>query len=67
MKGIGPHLKKLRNESGVSLNEMARRTKLAKSTLSRIENEVVSPRFHHVVAITKALSLSDKQLLDIIK
>ncbi len=59
---LGDKVRELRRSHGLTLDEVARRTGLAKSTLSKIENEQVSPSFEVVQKLAAGLGIDIPQL-----
>ncbi|MCJ9427980.1 helix-turn-helix domain-containing protein [Kordiimonas marina] len=60
---LGEKIRKLRRERGLSLTQMSDKTDIAQSTLSKIENDVISPGFDKVVSICKGLEVDITDLL----
>lgn len=60
---FGKHLKKLREEKGISLNMLAYENDLNKSTLSRIENGLVDPKLSTLHKIAQGLEISLDKLM----
>lgn len=54
---IGQRLRKLRQENGLTLNTIARRSGISISTLSKIENDKVSPTFANLLKLADAFEL----------
>lgn len=54
---VGRHLKKLREERGLSLSELARRSKIGKGTLSELEGGQRNPTLETLYAITTELGV----------
>lgn len=54
---IGQRLRKLRQENGLTLNTIARRSGISISTLSKIENDKVSPTFANLLKLADAFGL----------
>ena len=59
---LGEKVRELRHSHGMTLDEVSRRTGLAKSTLSKIENEQVSPSFEVVQKLAAGLGIDIPQL-----
>lgn len=59
---LGPKLRQIRQQRGWTLDEMSARSGLAKSTLSKIENEKLSPSFEVIQKLTKGLDIDVPQL-----
>ncbi|EKE02977.1 MAG: transcriptional regulator, XRE family [uncultured bacterium] len=62
-KNFGKHLKKLREEKGISLNMLAYENDLNKSTLSRIENGLVDPKLSTLEKIAQGLEIPLDKLM----
>lgn len=54
---IGSRLRKLRQESGLTLATIAQRSGISTSTLSKIENDKVSPTFANLLRLADAFGL----------
>ncbi len=59
---LGERVRALRRAQNMSLTEAARRAGLARSTLSKIENEQMSPTFEAVRKLARGLGVSVPQL-----
>lgn len=59
---LGKRLKKFRNEKKMTLDELSRRAKVAKATLSRIENGQTPGTLRTHLKICEALAISIKEL-----
>jgi len=59
---LGKRLKQIRLANNLTLEESSRLTGLARSTLSKIENEQISPSFHAVQRLTAGLGIDIPQL-----
>ena len=55
--GIGKKIKKLRQEKGLTLQELSEKTGLSKGLISQIENEQVSPPISTLMKIANGLSV----------
>lgn len=64
-KIFGRHIKKLREEKGLSQDEVAARCRVTKGSLSVIENGNRNFSFSTLLALAKALEVEPKTLLDI--
>lgn len=53
-----------RNERGITLEELEKLTKISRSTLNRIENGQISPRFIHLEKIAEALDVKITDLVE---
>lgn len=60
--GIGAQLKSIRMKNKLTLKEAGKRTNLAPSTLSKIENEQISPTFTVMQKLAKGLNIELPQL-----
>lgn len=54
---VGEKIKEIREEQGVSLEELSRITGMSTSVLSQIENHMLSPSLGAIVKISKALNV----------
>ena len=59
---IGAQLKAIRTKSKLTLEEASKRTGLARSTLSKIENEQISPTFMVMQKLAEGLDIELPQL-----
>lgn len=59
---LGPRLKAIRVGLGLTLEEASQRTGLARSTLSKIENEQISPTFQAMQKLAHGLDIDVPQL-----
>ncbi|WP_434361871.1 XRE family transcriptional regulator [Parasalinivibrio latis] len=59
---LGERLKEIRMANGLTLEEASRLTGLARSTLSKIENEQISPTFQAMQKLANGLSVDIPQL-----
>ncbi|MEH6628089.1 MAG: XRE family transcriptional regulator [Motiliproteus sp.] len=59
---LGKRVKQIRLSNNLTLEEASRRTGLARSTLSKIENEQISPTFSAVQKLAKGLNIDIPQL-----
>lgn len=62
-KKLGQHIKKLRVQKNISLNEFSFSNDLTSSTLSRIENGLVDPKYTTLVKIASAFGIEPHELL----
>ncbi|MGY5848608.1 helix-turn-helix domain-containing protein [Salegentibacter sp. HM20] len=62
---FGKHIKKLREEKGLSQDDVAARCRVTKGSLSVIENGNRNFSFTTLLALAKALEVEPKTLLDI--
>nr|WP_240478367.1 XRE family transcriptional regulator [Photobacterium aquae] len=61
---LGKRLKEIRIASGLTLEEASKRTGLARSTLSKIENEQISPTFQAMQKLALGLEVDIPQLFE---
>ncbi|MEZ8094150.1 helix-turn-helix domain-containing protein [Photobacterium swingsii] len=59
---LGKRLKEIRMSHGLTLEEASKRTGLARSTLSKIENEQISPTFQAMQKLAGGLNVDMPQL-----
>ncbi|CAM3186085.1 helix-turn-helix domain-containing protein [Vibrio rarus] len=59
---LGNKIKLIRNQLGLTLEEASQRTGLARSTLSKIENEQISPTFQAMQKLASGLNIDMPQL-----
>ena len=59
---ISNMLKEIRKKRGITVSELARRTKLSRMTIANIENRKVIPNLDSAIAISREL---DEQVSDI--
>jgi transcriptional regulator with XRE-family HTH domain len=59
---LGQRLKEIRKALGLTLEEASQKTGLARSTLSKIENEQISPTFQAMQKLTSGLQIDMPQL-----
>ncbi|PSW20364.1 XRE family transcriptional regulator [Photobacterium sanctipauli] len=59
---LGKRLKEIRTAHGLTLEEASKRTGLARSTLSKIENEQISPTFQAMQKLASGLDIDIPQL-----
>ena len=59
---LGKRLKEIRMAHGLTLEEASKRTGLARSTLSKIENEQISPTFQAMQKLASGLDIDIPQL-----
>ncbi|MCG6202711.1 helix-turn-helix domain-containing protein [Psychromonas antarctica] len=59
---LGKRLKEIRKSLGLTLEESSKKTGLARSTLSKIENEQISPTFQVMQKLTNGLQIDIPQL-----
>lgn len=61
---VGVNARRLRDEHGISLAQLARRTGIAKSTLSQLESGTANPTLATLQAVANALSVDVSRLFD---
>lgn len=59
---LGKRVREIRLANNLTLEEASRRTGLARSTLSKIENELISPTFQAVQKLASGLNIDIPQL-----
>lgn len=59
---LGDKVKSIRSQLGLTLEEASQRTGLARSTLSKIENEQISPTFQAMQKLASGLNIDMPQL-----
>ncbi|RKE06785.1 XRE family transcriptional regulator [Catellatospora citrea] len=62
-EGVGPRLRHLREQAGISLSELARRANVGKATLSGLENGTRNPTLDTLWSVTAALGVPITTLL----
>ncbi|RJX69689.1 XRE family transcriptional regulator [Vibrio sinensis] len=61
---LGERIKDIRGKLGITLEEASQRTGLARSTLSKIENEQISPTFQAMQKLAHGLQIDMPQLFE---
>ncbi|SDH72593.1 transcriptional regulator, XRE family with cupin sensor [Vibrio xiamenensis] len=61
---LGERIKEIRSRLGLTLEEASQRTGLARSTLSKIENEQISPTFQAMQKLAHGLQIDMPQLFE---
>src|SRR5262249_24043884 len=61
---LGPVLRDLRRKGGLTLQDLSERTGLASSTLSKIENNLISPTYDSILKLADGLGIDIAQLFD---
>ena len=61
---LGQKIKDIRSNLGITLEEASQRTGLARSTLSKIENEQISPTFQAMQKLASGLQIDMPQLFE---
>ncbi len=61
---LGQRLKEVRIQMGLTLEEASKRTGLARSTLSKIENEQISPTFQALQKLSSGLDITIPQIFE---
>jgi len=61
---LGERIKEIRSRLGITLEEASQRTGLARSTLSKIENEQISPTFQAMQKLANGLQIAMPQLFE---
>ncbi|WP_144121231.1 helix-turn-helix domain-containing protein [Catellatospora sichuanensis] len=62
-EGVGARLRRLREQAGISLSELARRANVGKATLSGLENGTRNPTLDTLWSVTAALGVPITALL----
>ncbi|MEV4417164.1 XRE family transcriptional regulator [Catellatospora sp. NPDC049609] len=62
-EGVGARLRRLREQAGISLSELARRANVGKATLSGLENGTRNPTLETLWSVTAALGVPITALL----
>ncbi|WP_321393950.1 XRE family transcriptional regulator [Emcibacter sp.] len=60
---LGEKIRKFRQDRNMNLTRLSELTSIAQSTLSKIENDVISPGFDKVVSICRGLEIDISDLL----
>ena len=61
---LGERLRKLRNQMDMTLDDISKRTRVGKATLSRIENGITNGTFNTHIKICQALGIDIKELYE---
>lgn len=64
LKKLGEHIKKLRKERKLTLSALCYRNGLEPSTISRIEQGIVEPKYLTLLKLAEAFEMHIKELLD---
>ncbi len=64
IKILGQHIKQLRKSKKTTLSEICYKNGLEPSTLSRIEQGIVEPKYLTLLKIASAFNMSISELLD---
>jgi transcriptional regulator with XRE-family HTH domain len=62
--GFGARVRRFRRESELTLQQLADRTGLAVSTLSKVENEQISPTYENIVRLAEGLAIDVAELFN---
>lgn len=65
LKKLGEHLKKLRKSRKLTLESLCYRNGLEPSTVSRIEQGIVEPKYLTLLRLSDAFDMTISELLDI--
>jgi len=65
LKKIGPRIKQIRLEKGISQQELAAKLDYEKSNMSRLESGVLNPTIATLYRVAKALGIPLIELLDL--
>src|SRR3954451_17560215 len=63
LAGVGPRLKRVRTQRGVTLTELAAQTGISKSTLSRLESGQRKPSLELLLPLAQAHSVALEELV----
>lgn len=64
LQELGRHIKKLRKERKLTLSALCYRNGLEPSTISRIEQGIVEPKYLTLLKLAEAFKIHIKELLD---
>lgn len=64
LAGFGNHLKKIREEKGISIRELASRSGLEYSQVQRIEKGKVNLALTTIIALAEGLEINPNKLLN---
>lgn len=64
LKLFGAHLKKLRNQKGMSQEELSYNTDVSLPQITRIERGVINPTICTIKALAKGLNISTSQMFE---
>ena len=64
IKGFGPRIKSLRQDRNLTVRDLAARCGLASSTISKIENDRMSPTYDSIVRLAAGLDMGPETLID---
>lgn len=64
LQELGKHIKKLRKECKLTLSALCYRNGLEPSTISRIEQGIVEPKYLTLLKLAEAFGIHIKELLD---
>lgn len=62
---FGVHLRKLRDEHNMSLQDLANESDISKITIYRIENAKLNPTLDTLISLAKGLNMNLTELVDI--
>ena len=65
IKGLGERIRRLRNEKGISQEELANEADIPLSQIGRIERGETNPTISSLYVISQALEIDLKTLVDI--
>lgn len=63
-EAFGAHIRKIRDDKGISLRDLATKCDLDSSQISKIENAVWDVQLSTIFELAKGLSVDPKDLLD---
>lgn len=61
---LGNKLREKRKELGLTLDKLAGRTGVARTTISKIERDIISPSFNTLAKIARGMNIKVTQLID---
>jgi transcriptional regulator with XRE-family HTH domain len=64
LKKLGKHIKKLRKNKNLTLSSLCYKNGLEPSTVSRVEQGIVEPKYLTLLKIAESLNIKMKDLMD---
>jgi transcriptional regulator with XRE-family HTH domain len=61
---LGQRIRSTRKELGLTLDALARRTRVARTTISKIERNIISPSFNTLAKIARGMNIKVTHLID---
>src|SRR6476620_702571 len=61
-EAFGPRVKRLRQDAGLTLQKLADRSGLATSTISKVENNQISPTYENILRLADGLKVDVSDL-----